>query len=43
LPKTAPKPPTISCIRACDTPTDCPCVQGKCTAVPRGGGTTASR
>jgi hypothetical protein len=41
LPRSAPMPPTIACIRACDMPTDCPCIQGRCTAVPRGG-TTAS-
>jgi hypothetical protein len=41
LPRSAPMPPTIACILPCQMPTDCPCIQGKCTAVPRGG-TTAS-
>jgi hypothetical protein len=42
LPRTAPMPPTIACIRECDMPTICPCKQGKCTAVPRNS-TAASR
>src|SRR4029079_3646945 len=42
LPKTVPMPPPMQCLRACDTPTVCPCIQGKCTAVPRDGGAAAS-
>lgn len=43
LPITMPKPLTIQCIRACDMPTDCPCIARKCTAVPRPDGGSALR
>ncbi|HEY7376697.1 MAG TPA: Kazal-type serine protease inhibitor [Polyangia bacterium] len=41
LPKTAPMPPTVQCLQACDRPTVCPCIQGRCTAVPSDGGAAA--
>jgi len=34
LPKTAPMPAMIQCLRPCDMPTTCPCVLGRCVAMP---------
>jgi hypothetical protein len=42
LPTTAPMPLTMQCLLRCTAPITCPCVMGKCTAVPVGG-TAASR
>jgi hypothetical protein len=37
LPSTAPKPPMVSCLLACQMPIDCICSTGACTAVAKGG------
>jgi hypothetical protein len=43
LPRTVPKPATIACLVECMRPTDCPCVAGKCTPVPRPGTGTGTQ
>ena len=36
LPKTAPQPPTVQCFAPCSLPTTCPCIVGRCIAMPIG-------
>jgi hypothetical protein len=43
LPATEPRPQFFACLLPCMMPTTCPCIAGKCTAVPipRDGGATS--